>query len=184
MKTVIHHYPGRCEEYVRAILEVFPGTLVIEENVKKPDQLGTYRRCLIDEPHMHFENDVFLAPDFVERAKAMIKRNHQHMCKGFEQKLKASGYYPPSHWHWNQCVWFPKGYGPKIAEYTFEYAKIKEPPYDYDTVIRYFLTGRRESFWLESPSLVQHVVGPSLIKGRLHRRVSESFNQAYPDLAV
>lgn len=175
INVVIQHVPGARADTFDKLLSTFPHAIVIECD---GHPMETFRRCLIEEAHWHLEDDVILAPDFTIRAMALIDMHGEMIIRGFgtghhHGLMAASSYLS------NLCVWLPRGYGPAIAEFARTWNRLEEHPTGFDLVIRDWLVSRRERYWLEMPSLVQHHAGPSLLGARSRYRTSPTFEERY-----
>jgi hypothetical protein len=179
MKVVIQHVPGRHDDKVAAVKEVFPDAVVVEDRGQGPMQ--TYIESLsFRYPHWHFEDDIVLAPDFRERAKDLVRLLSSHVIRGFCQKESQVGWRAGSTFVWTQCFWLPVNYGPQLAEFIPTWNRLKEHPTGFDYALADFLKSRKERYWSVQPSLCQHVEGSSALGARSSKRRSESFAKAYP----
>lgn len=177
MRFVVQHVEGERDVWVEQMAKDLPGLQVVT-----CDGYGmeTFRRALIGEGHWHFEDDVILAPDFLERAEAVLGRvGKGTVVRGFARKYDQ-GWFPGSKFAWMQCVWIPEGFGPAIAEFSRGWEPLHpEHPTGFDNVVRDWLVKTRTGYWLESPSMVQHVVGNSVCGPRPRDRQSATFKETY-----
>ena len=175
MKFVVQHVPGERKHLLSAILGILPDTLVVE---CRGNPMETFKRSLISDAHWHFEDDIILAPDFADRSKRLVNDHPNMVIRAFGIDNK-NGLMPASTYLFNQAVFLPQGYGDMIAKFIDKWQRISEHPTGFDLVIRDWLVSRREKYWLESPSLVQHAQVKSLLGARSTKRQSKSFAERY-----
>lgn len=175
MNVVIQHVPGERSETITAILRAVPNALVVECDGRP---METFHRCLIDMAHWHMEDDIVLAPDFAERATDLVRRLGSGVIRGF-----CTGHHrawmPASSYLYNQCTWLPDGAGSAISAFARQWPKLDAHPTGFDLVIRDWMVANRMRYWLESPSLVQHHRGRSLLGPRSRFRTSKTFDDTY-----
>jgi hypothetical protein len=175
VKFVIQHVPGVREDIVGRLLDVLPDALVV---ACQGDAMGTFLHSLVADAHWHLEDDVCLCPGFVRRTKVIVREHGEGIIRGFATNNLA-GPMPGSSYLYNQCTYFPEGYGPAIVEFAKSWSRRSEHPTGFDLLIRDWLVTRREKYWLASPSLVQHLVVPSLLGPRSKFRRSPTWDKAY-----
>lgn len=186
MKFVMQHVAGAREEYVEAALKVIPDLQIVE---CWGVPMETFRESLVREAHWHLEDDIILPHDFLERCEKVVAEHGDTLIRGFSQKGKA-GYEPGSKFGWTQIVWFPEGWGTECSEFCKDWKEVLEQdpkkwgPTGYDYVIRDWLQESKRRYWMEVPSLVQHVEGSSMLGPRSRNRQSQSFIETYGDLRI
>lgn len=118
-----------------------------------------------DGPAVHLEDDVLLCRDFVARVAAALDGHEHEVVQLFTQLEGPSRYSQGGVMRGGfvgaQCFYLPAGYGPLIAEHVADAEVRKVHPCGPDLAIGSFLEARSESYWIHSPSLVQHDVLPS-----------------------
>lgn len=184
MKVVIQHVPGRHEAEVAAIKDIFSEAIVVDHQ-KGDSAMTTFRRSINrKEPHWHFEDDVVLAPDFVERATGLLRRRSQTIINGFSQTLREGGMRPGSQFSACPCIWFPAGIGSKISDFFYYWERREESEQGkirgyYDGLIMSYLIKTKTRYWQEVPSLVQHVGKKSTLEPRSSRQISQTYKAQY-----
>jgi hypothetical protein len=178
MKIVIQHVKNERVKTLNAIVSVFPQALIVECD---GNPMETFKRSIVDYAHWHNEDDAVLAPDFIERAM-MLEHAHRSIIINAFSITNKYGSLPGSLFSSTVCIFFPNGYGSLISGYAETWKRIDEHPTGFDLMIRDWLISRREKFWLESPSLVQHAQCKSLLGPRSTKRISPSFKERYGEL--
>jgi len=172
-EAVIQHVPGKREGTLNALLSVFPNAVVVE---CQGYPMTTFRRALeaIDCGGFFFEDDARLTNGFLEKTE---KLRSEWFVQFFSRKKMPPGIYsmPPSSWIYNVGFWLPSGHGKRISTYAANWHRLKEHPTGFDLVIRDYLISKKLGYFIHVPSLVQHVVGPSLLGPRAKDRSSPTF---------
>jgi len=127
-----------------------------------------------DGAFMILQDDVRLAENWGERVRAVLSERGNGVVQFFSmnpnEPLLGSRYAAGATFIGNLCVYLPAGYASQLLQYipTFleRYPQFKTAD---DFVIRYFLRGRREEFWIQSPSLAQHEPWVSAINAKRPR---------------
>lgn len=176
MQFVVQHVPGQRQELLAELVNRLPHVIVIDCEGKP---LETFERSLIRAGHWHLEDDAILAPDFLPRVTALVKRYGHRVIRGFSLSEPRHGWAAPSTYNSMVAVWIPQGYGPEIAGYLRRWSKREEHPTGFDTVLREWLVRRKEKYWWESPCVVQHAESKSLIGPRSSKRKSPSYHRHY-----
>ncbi len=120
------------------------------------------------------QDDVELTADWRSKVEAAIAAHPDSVIQFFSmnpnEPLLGSRWAAGATFISNLCVYIPAFYASQLLDYipTFltNYPQFKTAD---DFVIRYFLRGRREQFWIQSPSLVQHENWKSAINAKRPR---------------
>ena len=174
MRFVVQHVRGIREETIRE-LRLLPNVTVVECDGYPQE---TFIRTLVKEAHWHLEDDAVLAPDFIERVVALEERFPTTLVNGFATRPR-SGWRPASSFLYNLCFFLPEGWGEEVASFARSWGGWERDPDGFDYVIRDWLKLKKYRYWQESPSLVQHYFGRSLLGPRSKYRTSPTWDLAY-----
>jgi len=130
-------------------------------------------------PALLMQDDILLADSFADRYQAIVDERPDTVIQFFSMRheITESQLRPGNTFISNLCVYLPAGYALQLLEYVPEFLE-RYPQYATadDFVIRYWLHSRRENFWMQVPSLVQHERWVSAINERRPRnRVAPYF---------
>jgi hypothetical protein len=183
MRVICQTVPGSpWMLYLRAKL---PGLIEVVDPHK--DAYGNYIRSLEiqgDEPAIHIEDDIILTTHFLAKAEAVIAEHPRDIIQFFSMRKDdaTKGSRWDRQFSMNQCTYLPRYTALDIAAYA-EPWRTRYPEHrrgGYDLMLRDWLKGRNEAYWLHVPSLVQHREAKSRISPRSSRRQSPTFQE--PDL--
>lgn len=118
-----------------------------------------------DGPAVHLEDDVLLTRDFEAKVDAALEGHEHEVVQLFSQldgeSRYSQGWIMRGGFVGAQCFYLPAGYGPMIATFVGDHDIRQQHPHGPDLAVGAFLEARSESYWIHSPSLVQHDVLPS-----------------------
>lgn len=109
------------------------------------------------------EDDIILCENWRERVEQVIAAHPGQICQFFSMESEESARRLGSReclgsgFIANLCVYLPAGYAEELLAHSYVF--VEENPKDAtanDFVIRDWLKRRKEKYWLEVPSLVQH----------------------------
>lgn len=185
-RTLVMAVPWLTERAKRAVqLHRQLGAEIVWD--EKQDPFETWMRMLGqagDDPVICLEDDVRVADDWRERIETVIAE-HEHdviqtfSLRGADARL-GSRYMAGSTYLMNQCHYLPRGAAADLREFAQQwYAEHRDThPTGMDTCVSRWLVARRQRYWLEVPSLVQHEPWDSQIKAsRARTRQSPTFQE-------
>ena len=133
-----------------------------------------------DEPVVHMEEDVLIAPNFKSRLEAAIAERPDTVIQFFSMR-KADlevGSRMDGNFLMGQCFYLPAGYSRKILEFYPTWEDLPKHPTGLDTMVGAFLKKRKEKYWIHIPNLVDHRIGASAIDPRRSsKRISKTFTK-------
>ncbi len=173
MRFILQHVSGVREDIVKNMLNVVPDAKIV---LCHGDPKETFRRSLIHEEHWHLEDDLIMPPDFIGQANRLLDKVGKNVLISGFSITKNSGFMRPSTYSWTQCFFMPTGYGTLLREFYENWDELKDYKSGYDIAIRKWLLSRKEKYWLECPSIVQHFSGKSLFGPRSSQRINKSWD--------
>ena len=132
-----------------------------------------------DEPCVRLEDDVVLTKNFETKIQAVVDQVPANIVQFFSRSkydgVKGSRWKGGGTFSMNQCYYLPAGMSTRLHRYYHDgWTRRVEDPMGYDTMMAEMLKGER--YWVQVPSLVNHVVGKSAIDyRRAHTRQSTTF---------
>lgn len=139
------------------------------------------------------EDDVILTKDFLAKAHEVIEVHPDVLVQFFSMRKddETIGSRKDGKFAMNQCVYYPPGLGARLAEYykTQEDWIAREGIGSYDTMMCKAFREWKYKFWIQVPSLVDHLVLRSEIdKRRSTKRQARVFLDpelsGFPDPSV
>jgi hypothetical protein len=138
------------------------------------------------EPCVHLEDDAVLCPNFLPRLQARIT-DQPHVVQQFfsmRQKDVSVGSRWDNTFHVGLCFYLPAGHGLDLLEWWHQWPFWEKHPGGYAYMIGDWLKGRREKYWINVPSLVQHLgIVSTIDKRRSKFRQSPTFKDTYADIS-
>lgn len=155
------------------------GTVVWDQTQNAMDTFRLMLEQIVndgDHAALILEDDVQLAPNWREKVEAVIAERPNQVIQFFsmrpeaEERSRGSREMDGKTFISNLCVYLPAGYAGALLSYSYDFVE-KYPQFKTanDFVIRYWLRERREKFWLQVPSLVQHESWVSSINAKRPR---------------
>jgi hypothetical protein len=126
-----------------------------------------------NEPALHIEDDTLLSANFIETVTKVINQYPDNVIQFFS--MRKADLEIGSRWDGNfmmgQCFYLPAGYSKKLFDFWPDWKGKEKHPTGLDTMVSDWLKTRREKYWLQVPSLVNHrecisVINPSRSKKR------------------
>lgn len=170
-----------------------PALEVVWDTEKSPPHsamttfLRSFEMVKDDEAVVHFEDDVCLTVDFIEKAAAVISDHENDIIQFFSRSVRDArdGSRWQSTFSCSPCVYFPCGVSRKIAAFydSPEWATEKSAnPSGTDLLVNKWLSTHGLRHWVHIPSLVEHSCEPSMIgtlgygRDRSHYRQAKTFS--------
>jgi hypothetical protein len=180
MRYIVSSVPER-RHWLDVIREQVPQLEVAEDYSRNAVDTFLLAMLMIGEDAaVHFEDDAELTSDFRAKAEAVIARRPTMLVNFFsrlgEDVSKGSRAQPGSAFMYNIGFYLPPGCAVAISAYYPKWRprnsrSTMDGP---DTLIRDFLVSRRQRYWQQVPSLVQHRGLRSLL-GHPGKRQSATF---------
>ncbi len=182
VRYIVRTCEGR-EAYLAYVQERLPKVEVVRDRVH--NALDTFLLAMEaagGDAVVHLEDDIILTSDFEHKIERLIGAQPQVVQQFFSMRkddlLVGSRWDRAMGFSGALCFYFPEGYSAALLDY---YHGIERPelerwwPTGIDWMVGSFLALRRERYWINVPSLVQHRIGPSAIGSRSSRRQSLTF---------
>ena len=134
-----------------------------------------------NDPCIHFEDDVLLCDNFVEKAMKEINEHPKDVIQFFSRRKDdlriGSRYINGSQFSFNVCFYLPEKMGLEMLQVAREWwAEKGDASVAYDWMMADFFKARKIKYWNVVPNIVDHKIGRSLISPkRSSRRVSLTF---------
>jgi hypothetical protein len=170
MNYVVMSVPTRrgVVEYLR---QHIPNLIVVEDDGS--GIMVTHQRALRatnGEPFVLLEDDVLLTQNFVVKAETVIAERQDDVITFFSRRKDdltlGSRYMNPMAFYMAQCLYFPSGVGPAIADYHAISPTIEKDPTASDRVIAAWCKQDGRKIWISVPSLVEHLPLTSAVDTR------------------
>lgn len=170
------------EQYVQEALKQIPDAVVYYDD-KYHDAMRSYlhvcRDIVGDQPAVLLEDDIILTSNFREKCESVINRYPEILINFFSlSKKHAAPYFNKGRQYcMNQCEYFPRGFGSKVARSYESWPLRDSEPNAYDYLVRY-AWGYNKLYLVWVPSLVQHRSVKSVIDPkRSSKRQSITFQE-------
>lgn len=181
MRYIVTAVPER-EAYVAALADELPDLEIVRDSDRSAMTTFLQALALIGrDGAVLLQDDVLLTSDFRRKAEAVIDQHVTTLVQFFSMRqsdLKlGSRRQPGRRFLALLCVYLPPAYADAIASYYPRWPKRGGNFRGWvDVMVRDWLVEHRLSYWLHSPSLVQHRQVRSVIDPRRSsRRQSPSF---------
>lgn len=132
--------------------------------------MDTFLEALVmagEGPCVHMEEDIYITRDFMGKLEGVLSEHSQDVVQFFSMRgddiKKGSRYDYGRTFMMNQCFYLPSGYSRMVHDYYPDWPQRMVHKTGYDILIADFLKGRKEKYFIQVPSLVQHRVGKSVI---------------------
>lgn len=193
LNVVIHGCEGVRLDFRERIKKELVGHNVVEFERPRGQFWETFIDTIsIDYDHWRLQDDVVLAPDFIDRCLYYETAHPGTVIRGFcQQKDQEEKIMPAASFLWNQCVFWPGKLMKSLKEYALQWIKEKVTATENtgadDYLMRDFLKLNKIKYLMAMPSLVQHAHTESLLGDYCHRvhnkfRQSASFFECYGDV--
>ena len=145
--------------------------------------METFRRAwrqYQDVPTIRIQDDIILCKDFVNKAKAIVAERPTDFIQFFSRSAKdeklGSRYKSGGSWMMNQCYYLPPNSATRLTAFADAWGKYEQHPNGDDQLMAEWLQSEKARYWVQVPSLVNHLVTVSMIdKRRSKFRQSTTF---------
>ena len=145
--------------------------------------METFRRAwrqYQDVPTIRIQDDIILCKDFVNKAKAIVAERPTDFIQFFSRSTKdeelGSRYKSGGSWMMNQCYYLPPNSATRLTVFADAWGKYEQHPNGDDQLMAEWLQSEKARYWVQVPSLVNHLVTVSMIdKRRSKFRQSTTF---------
>lgn len=155
-------------DYLRSHI---PGLQVVEDDGR--GVMANHQRALRatnGQPFVLLEDDVLLTRDFTAKAEAVIAERPDDVITFFSRRKDdltlGSRYMSAMGFYMAQCLYFPAGVGPAIADYHPISPTLTKDPTASDRVVAAWCKHDGRNIWISVPSLVEHLPITSAIDSR------------------
>ena len=173
MKDLIYaiHAVESRRDFVEETLKQIPNAIVYYDEFG--DAMKSYlyicENIIGDKPCVFLEDDIILTDGFVEKVESVIEEHPDMLINFFSlsKKFLEPHYKKGSQFCMNQCVYFPKGFGTKVANSYEDWVKWDKGknPTACDFLVGY-AWGLNNDYLVWQPSLIQHRECKSMINSR------------------
>lgn len=182
MRVFIQAVPWHIDRARNAwrLAEATGGTIVWDRGRNPYKTFLRVLETIGDEPAWVIEDDVDLCDDFTARAAEVADTHPDLIIRAFSLGTRT-GLVPGVEFYSTVCTYYPAGAAAGILAYaaglTKEDHRREALDQLHDHLVGLWLDSTGQSYWLHTPSLVQHRIGPSLIdpRGRDKDRRSPTF---------
>lgn len=145
--------------------------------------METFRRAwrqYQDVPTIRIQDDIILCKNFVNKAKAIVAERPNDFIQFFSRSAKdeelGSRYKSGGSWMMNQCYYLPANSAARLTVFADAWGKYDKHPNGDDQLMAEWLQSEKARYWVQVPSLVNHLVTVSMIdKRRSKFRQSTTF---------
>ena len=148
-----------------------PGLIIVWDEHR--NAMETFRRAwrqYQDVPTIRIQDDIILCKDFVAKAKAVVAERPNDFIQFFSRSAKdeelGSRYKSGGSWMMNQCYYLPAGSAARLTAYADAWGKYDKHPNGDDQLMAEWLQSEKARYWVQVPSLVNHLVTVSMIDNR------------------
>jgi GR25 family glycosyltransferase involved in LPS biosynthesis len=132
------------------------------------------------------EDDLILCKDFKQKIENAIKEHPKKIINFFESPFQ---YYKTEErkgkqYYWNQCTYYPRGVGKKLAKMMKKVWKEYPEEKNYDIIMAYALDQLNMTYISYRPCLVQHLDKGSLIGESCGIRTTIYFDDYLNELGI
>ena len=126
-------------------------------------------RIISNDDAVFMEDDIILCRDFQKKIEEVIARRPHQIINFYylPESYYSPSIFPAKLYHWNQCVYYPKGIAKQIADKMDE-IKEKNKMHHYDVLQGYTMAELHINFYSHRPCLVQHNGPVSLLGNSWH----------------
>lgn len=137
-------------------------TLLIDKDHKPVDSFIKQLELIADEDAVLLEDDLVLCNNFEEEITKAVNENPETIINFFNHPLKYfTTHKTCENFAYNQCTYYPKGLGRKVAAKMNE---LRKSYHQYDTLENLALKVLHLTHVVYRPTLVQHIDYNSLIQ--------------------
>ena len=176
-KIIIQATPKR-KAYVDGLIQQLSDVKVVYDDGKGP--MDTFLESLIEEAHIHLEDDVILCEDFEVKAQQYIDAQPNNIINFFRMGKNMERCCSASTFSSTVGFYLPNNYGFRIKEFYGVWSKSEEGqknPTGFDTLIRRYAIVQGLKYVMAIPNLVDHRQGPSELGPRNSNRRSHTFHK-------
>lgn len=182
MKYIVRCHPRRleCVEYLQRHLPAETLYLFDRQNAGARKNLHHALDIAGDDATLHFEEDIWLTENFIEKARNIIAAHTAEVIQFFSMRKAdleiGSRVEPGRTFMMTQCFYLPKTYSRQLLDFYPNWQDRDKHLSASDIFLADFLKSRKEKYFLHVPSLVEHRSIVSIIDRRRSRnRQSKTF---------
>lgn len=172
LRYIVRCHPRR-REFVDYLMERLPATTLYSSDDlgrgHRPNFLNALRLAGAS-PALHFEDDILLAENFLDRVHVAIDERPETVIQFFSMRKAdleiGSRLEPGRTFMMTQCFYLPAGYSAALLAHYPNWKDADKHVSAVDIFTADFLKSRREKYWIQVPSLVQHRQTVSIIDKR------------------
>lgn len=180
-RIIIRAVPERAE-FIAYLKERLPSAEWCMD--QKRNAMDTFLRALEmagDDPVVHMEEDVILCDSFVSDLEAAIAKRPTKVIQFFSMRGKdlTIGSRLDRNFLAACCFYLPASYSKNIHAYYDRWPHLSVHPTGLDLMVADWLKSRKEDYWINVPSIVDHRKAKSAINPRRSSaRQSLTFRQS------
>lgn len=182
MKYIVRTCTGR-EKYLEYVKEKIPDCVVSFDCKKDP--MNNFKNALLladNDSCIHFEDDVLLTKDFLNKATRVINKYPDMIVQFFSMRKAdieiGSRIETASTFLCAVCFYTPKKISKGIYNFFSKWDKFDKHPTGLDLLIRDYLIKTKQKYFIAIPNLADHRIGKSAIDPkRSSKRQSFTFKE-------
>ena len=165
-------------------------TLLVDNEHKPVESFFRQIDQISNEDAVLLEDDLVLCDNFKQLIEGSIAKHPNDIINFFQDPYDYYSAHYTQKFAWNQCTYYPKGSGKKIADFIKDYF-VRVPSskrLQYDVLEGIAIRGLNMLVWTERPILVQHIDSKeceTLIQpGKIHERRTPFFIDYLKELNI
>lgn len=172
LRYIVRCHPRR-QGFVEYLKERLPATTLYSSDDYGRGHRPNFLNALTlagSAPALHFEDDILLAENFLERAHAAIAERPETVIQFFSMRKAdletGSRLESGRTFMMTQCFYLPAGHSAALHAHYPHWKDAEKHVSAVDIFTADFLKSRKEKYWIHVPSLVQHRQTVSIIDKR------------------
>lgn len=167
MRYIMRTCAGR-EHYAEKLIAQLPEVEVCF------DDIGGAMQCFIKSLEMagndavvNMEDDIILTNGFKGKIESTIAKRRDSVIQFFSMRKAdltiGSRWDAGRNYLMAQCTYFPAKISSGILSFSQKYDNIGHKSHPLDSMVADYLVSTKQKYWIHCPSLVDHIVGKSMI---------------------
>lgn len=179
MRYIMRTCKGR-EHYAESLIKQLPSVEVCF------DDRGGAMQCFIkslemsrDDAVVNMEDDIILTQGFTKKLESVVAQKPDTVIQFFSMRKAdkeiGSRWDAGRNYLMAQCTYFPSKVSKGILAFSKKYENIDHKSHPLDSMVADYLAATKQRYWIHCPSLVDHIVGVSMIDPRRAKTNRQSF---------
>ena len=178
--------PGR-ETFANYVIERIPNLIISYDNFTDPGKFKntSYKnaqkawKLAGEEACVQLEDDIILCNNFITKIEKAISERPNDVIQFFSMRKTdltiGSRWDAGRNYLMAQCTYFPAKISSGILSFSKKYDNIGHKSHPLDSMVADYLASTKQKYWINCPSLVDHIVGKSMIDPRRASTNRQSF---------